>query len=469
MRVLHLSTYDLRGGAARSACHLVQGLRELSCDARMLVKEKSSGDPEVIGAGPPARTFATREREVSLIQRKLIAPHRTSISNTFFSLPAPGWDLGFHPAVQESAVLHLHWVSGFLSPASIAQLQASGRPMVWTLHDARPFTGGCHFTAGCRRFETDCHPCPQLDFIEPPLTGVGLAESLARLHPARITLVAPSRWLASEARRSVLFKNARIEVIPYGTDTAVFRPGRAQARHELGLSPGTVCLLAGADVAGEQRKGFHILGEALALCQRNEKLRQAIVAGKLQIVVFGADRAPLGIDIPARWLGRVDAPADLARWYAASNGFLLPSTEDNLPNTMLESLCCGTPVIGFSAGGIPEAVESGRNGLLAQSGSAAELASLISRFVEDSNLREELQANLDIDHTPHFGLRTQGLRYLALYEQLCQRPVDPVSQVPATGPFEATCAELLRLAKGERAKGRWRKLRHALGPRRSTE
>src|SRR5262249_19568734 len=148
---------------------------------------------------------------------------RTSVSNTFFSLPTPAYDLSRHPLVAEADVIHLHWVATLLSPAGIAQLQRLGKPLVWTLHDQRAFTGGCHFSAACDHYQHECTPCPQLQRDPARLTAAILADSLATVEPG-ITVVCPSRWLADCAQKSALFRKFRIEVIPYGLDVARFRP-----------------------------------------------------------------------------------------------------------------------------------------------------------------------------------------------------------------------------------------------------
>jgi glycosyltransferase involved in cell wall biosynthesis len=450
MRVLHISASDVRGGAARSAYNLLQGLRELRCDAGMLVKEKLSEDDQVFATELANGQLKQVEAELEFIHRKLIIRHRTNISNTCFSLPVLGSDLINHPEVLRSQLLHLHWVTDFLTPNAIGRLQTTGRPLIWTLHDQRAFTGGCHFSAGCRGFESGCDSCPQLDFNEPPLTRASLNESISRIDASKLVVVSPSRWLAEQARRSVFLRDTRIEVIPYGIDTAVFRPGRSQARQELGLSPQTIYLLTGADTTWEQRKGLNILFEAI---------RGIKFSNDVQLVIFGSENPLKGIDVPTRWLGRLDNPEELACWYRASDAFLLPSTEDNLPNTMLEALCCGTPVIGFSVGGIPEAVESGNSGLLADVVSPKSLAQLIRHLIDDKQLRQKLHENLHLDLSPKFGLAAQAQRYLKLYEELAQSPARPAVPTNTKGPFGEVYPALLRAARREQREGRWRKLR----------
>ena len=177
MRVALLSTTDLAGGAARAAFRLLHGLRALDHDCSMLVRKKLSEDRDVcqvaLDDGPLAKQ---REREAGRIRQYCIERNRTALSNTWFSLPIPGYDLARHERIQNADVVHLHWVSEFLSPFGIGKLQDLGKPLVWTLHDQRAFTGGCHYSAGCLRYEQDCLRCPQLREADFALTATNLRE-----------------------------------------------------------------------------------------------------------------------------------------------------------------------------------------------------------------------------------------------------------------------------------------------------
>jgi glycosyltransferase involved in cell wall biosynthesis len=494
MRVVLLSTSDLAGGAARAAFRLMQGLRALDHDCSMLVRQKLSTDkdvhPVVFDEGAAA---SRREREAGRIRQYCIERNRTAISNTWFSLPAPGYDLSHHEKIQSADILHLHWVSQLLSPPGIARLQDLGKPpIVWTLHDQRPFTGGCHFSAGCQRYETDCKACPQLRRTDFGLTEASLDESRECIG-RNVVVACPSRWMSDCAQRSSLFKGTRIVVIPGGVDTNVFKPRRAQARKELGLDPTSVYLLAGADYGEEQRKGFHLLREAVRLNLAQPGFRDAVAAKRIRFLVFGHASPWAGIDLPTLALGRLDSEPALAKVYAASDAFLLPSLEDNLPNTMLESVCSGTPVIGFAIGGLPDVIESGKNGLLVPAGDAGALARAIQDVATNPELRHNLASGCEAQAGSRFGLREQAKRYEQLYKELrpsgqashhgsadipvrqaapqeaedrkVRAPTQPASVQPLA-PFGRSYAtvypRLLKYAKAERSKKRWSKLSRLL-------
>ncbi|MEJ0000267.1 MAG: glycosyltransferase [Verrucomicrobiota bacterium] len=190
------------------------------------------------------------------LSEQFIRHNRSPVTDCFFSLPVPGYDLALHPAVQAADVIHLHWVAGLLSPQAIARLQRLGKPLVWTLHDQRAFTGGCHFSFGCKKYEDSCADCPQLGPKAPCLSSGILAESLQWINPAGVTVATPSRWMAACASLSTLFRHARINLIPNGVDAATFRPrNRAAARESLGLDPKAFYFLFGTDSIQDRRKG----------------------------------------------------------------------------------------------------------------------------------------------------------------------------------------------------------------------
>jgi glycosyltransferase involved in cell wall biosynthesis len=231
----------------------------------------------------------------------------------------------------------------------------------------------------------------------------------------------------------------------------------------LGLDPAAIYLLAGADCGEERRKGFHLLREAVRLSMAEPVFRQAVTEQRVRFLFFGQTSLE-DLGFPAQSLGRVDSEVALAKVYAASDAFLLPSTEDNLPNTMLESLCSGTPVIGFAIGGLPEAVESGRNGLLVAGVDAGLLGRAIEDFAGSAELRAKLAAGCTEELRSRFAMEEQARRHRELYEELLRAkptvaPREPAEaalpMMPFGRAFDAYYPALLRRAKSERLKRRW--------------
>ena len=407
MKILHLSTYDTIGGAARAAMRLHEGLGKIGVASAMLVRRKRT-QLDTVQVAPPLHRW--RWRLWRFIEERCIARNRTRLSNTFFTIGQPAFDLSQHPLVLQSDVLHLHWIGHFQSPATLAALASLGKPMVWTLHDMRPFTGGCHFSAGCDEYTVACEKCPQLRHDPNALTRRNLAAQREAL--GKITVVAPSRWLADCARRSAAFRDCRVEVIPYGINPGEFFPvPQAEARAQLGLEKDRTYVLFGADGSGELRKGA---AELLAAFQRLLAIHPA--PEKLTLLCFGAMNeqfASLGEKTHA--LGYLKTTEQLRLAYSAADVFALPSLEDNLPNTMLESLACGTPVAGFDVGGIPDVVQTGATGALARPGDPQSLATALLEIIRAPSHARALGENGAQRIASHHTARAEAEAYRALY------------------------------------------------------
>src|ERR1041385_8424601 len=259
MKSALISTYDVRDGASIAAHRLNVGLRQLGIDSKMIVLYKNSSDDAVIQferSESPERAF--EEFLLSkVLQTGYIDSHRTDLSNTMFSIPCAGHDLLATPDVYEADVINLHWVAQYQSITSIKRLLDSGKPVVWTLHDQWAFTGGCHYSAGCEGYASNCRPCPQLAEDPAELPAAVLRDQLELFEGASFTLVTPSGWLARTAKRSKLFKNTRTEVIPNSLDTDSFSPvPKSEAKKQFGIESDVITLLFGARDGTEMRKGF---------------------------------------------------------------------------------------------------------------------------------------------------------------------------------------------------------------------
>ncbi|MGA2750888.1 MAG: glycosyltransferase [Verrucomicrobiota bacterium] len=445
MKVIHISSADIQGGANRAAYRLHRALLEAGIKSRMLVRTKGSQDAEISVAS--LEEEAVLAAQARLVQKYFIDSNRASPAGSYFSIPLPGFDLAQDARVQDSDIIHLHWITGLLSPRSIARLQQSGKPVFWTLHDQRAFTGGCHYSAGCGRFQTTCETCPQLARDDWGIARAGLEESRQAMDSRLLTVICPSRWMAEAAIRSDLLSRARVEVIPNCIDTRLFMPGgKREARLELGLAPDKTCFLFGAENCAEQRKGFVDLAQTLRLLPLSDAI---------QFASFGRtadtfDRLPLKV----KSFGHISSDRRLAVLYTAADAFLLPSTEDNLPNTMLEAMACGTPVIGFAIGGLPDVVTP-ETGILVPSGDCRGLADAIRYFKPDARRAARARAMAE-NYSPDVISR----RHIELYAQFqsvpraCPTSSNRLPCLPPGPAFAAVFEPLLQQAR-QRRRGRW--------------
>lgn len=447
MRIVHVSTSDIKGGAARSAYRLHQGLVQSGHDSVMFVRHKSSDDARVIEMPLPPEAAQT----MKLVQEYCIDENRTALSNTHFSIGYPDVDLSQRAEIQSADLIHLHWVSRFQSSQSIRALASLGKPIVWTFHDQRAFTGGCHFSAGCTRYQDECGDCPQLqeDFFQ--LSRAAVLDARDILPTGAITVVCPSRWMADCVRASAAFRNCEVRVVPYGVDTDVFFPRKKKAaRKELELEKKPFVLLFGGDGLLARRKGFPALVEALQLAAQNRKFRERLELRRIVLLCFGGELGPLRKQLPARpiRLGRIDSDEKLAKIYSAADLFLLPSLEDNLPNVMIESLCCGTPGLAFDIGGVPEVIDRNVTGRLVRPGDSAGLAEAIVDLTLRPRRCAKMARKARRSARKRWSNQRQIDSYLSLYHDALHRSprLDAREVEPADSRIAAIFPQLLALA-----------------------
>ena len=413
MRILHVATHESVGGASISAMRLHKALLSQGEDSHVAVLEKEGDDPNVSLLGGRFSRRALRpvvqRIEASLLHVVHARPQYPA--HTTFSV-TPSWNHMRLNRLQKD-VLHLHWVGeGLLTPFSMARLRG---PVVWTMHDTFPFTGGCHFTStGCTRYRGMCGQCPEL--------GSSRVADISRIHwllkrhaimRMRPVIVSPSKEYAERARQSGMLRDCPIEIIPNGLDTNIYRPiPKGQARALLGLPKDGPLILFGAVLAtGDTNKGFDLLNEAL------HRLGAMNWAG-FSAVVFGSVESEAMLPCPAHFLGRLRDPLTLALAYSAADVFVCPSRQENLPNTIMEAMACGTPVVAFSVGGVPDLVEDGITGWLAAPADAVSLAHAISRVLGDSDIVARMGAAARDKAVREYALPVLVRRYLELYERV---------------------------------------------------
>lgn len=277
------------------------------------------------------------------------------------TLPFSDFNVLENLLIKKADIIHLHWVAGMLDYPSF--FKYVNKPVVWTLHDMNPFCGLFHYEA---------------DEIRNREIAMGLDASIKKIkkraigkRQSPVTIVTPSSWLLNEAMNSEIFNDVPALCIPNAVDTNVFAPKSGiNFRSSNGIPEQNVILLFVAQAVTHYRKGFDLLLEAL----------KAVQYLPITLLVLG-NATPLSIDgIDIKYCGSINDDNQLARYYSNADAFIIPSREDNLPNVMLESFACGTPVIGFPVGGIKEHVHDYKTGLLAKEISNEALAATITEF-----------------------------------------------------------------------------------------
>lgn len=412
MRVALLNTFDRQGGAAIATYRLHAGLRAMGADSRMLVQVKDTDDPAVFG--PPSHWRKAFAALRPTLDRMETWPYRNRRSGLFFPAWLPDNIVPRLTAIDPD-VVHLFWLGGgFVRIETLARIQ---RPIVWTLHDMWPFTGGCHYDEDCGRFRAACGSCPMLgSHRESDLSRRIWQRKRDSWRNVPMTVVATSNWIADMARSSTLFGPKRIEVIPNGIDTAKYAPrDRAQARAGFNLPQDKrLILFSAVNATSDRRKGGQLLVQAL------HRLAQSRWGANLELVVVGAS-GPEGVPdlgIKAHYMGYLHDEASQIALYSAADAVVAPSMQENLSNTVMESLACGTPVVAFSVGGMPDMVDHRLNGYLATPFEPDDLAAGIMWLLEDEARHARLAEAARASAVERFALDAIAARYLALYRSM---------------------------------------------------
>lgn len=438
MKVALINTDDFRRGCSRAALRLNEGLNRIGCHSKFLVKHKTSRDPSVLdtwGTSTPLTENVFYCTHV--LQRQHV--EQNMASDTYYAIPYPGYDVSGLDEVLRADLINLHWVTNFQSPVTLRRLFNLGKPVVWTFHDENAYTGGCHSTVGCKKYEAQCSECPQLDYDPCDLARQIFLDKAEAYEGAPLSIVCPSKWLADRTKGSALFAGRRVEVIPNGLDVELFSPmDKAEAKKRLGIPVDSVVLLFGADNAVQKIKGVTELVEALRGCLRETALRAPSIREKLVLLIFGSGNSLFnGLGLPLRSLGMVGSDKELRRAYSAGDVFLLPSLEDNLPNTMLESMACGTPLAAFATGGIPDVVVDGQNGALAPTGDTQGLGRCISSLILNEGLRKEFGQRGRRLIKEQYSLETTARRYEDLFSDLLSSGKGKISANRETAALKA--------------------------------
>ena len=365
MRVAIVSKSDARGGgASRVAEDLAAGLNRIGHHAKHFiahrgVKEFSETLRPLYGSlGKPVH-FGQK------VCRKIGIPDVVP-----FELPI----LAMSDIARDYDAIHFHDLTTAVAPWTVRWLSAR-RPCFWTFHDCSPFTGGCFYPQDCDRFRGRCGEdggCPQIGRF--PTTGTldltGFIQSTkTALHATgRILAIAPSQWMADLAFSSGKLPR-RPCVVANGVDLTAFRPAwdKGALRTALGLPETRPIVLISAGDLRDPRKGFRHAIDALRTVR--DLAPFAVVIGNAETGL----RDAMG-DLDFKAVGYVEGAPALSRWYSAADVFLFCSLADNQPLSILETMACGVPLVGFATGGIPEMVESGITGIVVPQRDAAALA-----------------------------------------------------------------------------------------------
>jgi len=412
MKVCQINTKDVQGGAARAAYRLNSALNKLEgINSVYFVKNDKIQNCKIITYKDDLSFFSRLRRKA--YRKKIRYEHhkfkesksksleiftdaRTPYNDVIEQLPS-GLDL-----------INLHWIAHFVDYKSL--FEACEVPIVWTLHDMNPFTGGCHYNVGCEKYTDECGSCPLLGSnSEKDLSNRiwNIKKSSYKEFNQPFHIVAPSKWLESEIKKSSLLSLFPVHHIPNGIDTSIYYPiEKKLAKEALGIQSSKKVMLFLAESSDNKRKGYNYLSNAL------EEIRNV---NDVFFLSAGKNKPDLNSDIGHLHVGYVDDNSLLRLIFSASDIFVIPSLQDNLPNTVLEAMACGTPVIGFDIGGIPDMIEHKESGLLVENIDSLELKYAIDYMIENDEKRKKMGKRSFEIIQERFTQDRQARAYMELY------------------------------------------------------
>lgn len=413
MKITIINTSDRTGGAAIAANRLFEALLDRGYDVSMLVNHKTLDHQRIVTVNKSnlARRIAFLRFAMERLWFFFFKKDRSVLFA--FSPGLFGRDISRHALVRDADIIHLHWINGgFLSNRTLKKLMSLNKPIVWTFHDMWAFTGGCHYSLDCTYFQTGCHDCHYLKNPGNPDLSTRYFRVKERLYEhASFSIITCSAWLKSQVLASRLLKHMPVQHIRNLVDLGQFHQlDKREVREELGLPADSRLVLFGAMNIADTRKGFNYFREALEILHKEE--------ADIEILLFGKSSPAIMEGIPFRIhdMGVIRSEEEMVKIYNAADMFVIPSVQDNLPNTIVEAHACGTPVVGFDMAGIPEMIDHRKNGYLAKAASAEDLASGIRWLSNEADLplmRKNARTRAEQQYDP--GIIVD--EHLALYKK----------------------------------------------------
>lgn len=421
LKVLHLVAGELSGGAARGAYWLHQAQRVAGIDSILMTSARNDlGDSSVISL---TKSFWQKLKFILISQLngllKLVYKDR---KNLIFSTGFEGADFTKHPAYKSADIVHLHWINGLVSMRTLRKVD---KPVVWTMRDMWPLTGGCHYAMECEKYRTGCGSCPQLGSQSKyDLSRLVVANKRKSLNNG-MRLVGISEWLSSCAKDSYMFSGFKVDTIANNIDTNQFFPvDRKSAREILGLPSNKKIILVGATSITDFYKGYDLFIESI----------NSLYLSDIHIAIFGNTnkQALEKIGIKYTSLGYLVDVISLRLAYAAADVFVAPSRMEAFGKTLIEAMACGTPVVCFDATGPKDIVTHKVTGYKAQPFDPADLAAGIKWVVDQPQdkyvqlCQQARQRAMDV-----FGSHVAVEQYKRLYFDLLGQPENRAQLNPA--------------------------------------
>lgn len=404
MKIAFFNRHAVKGGAAIATSRLFRGILDSGVNAKFFHSHDNISDETYVDISSRGQ-FTTR-----LLNNARLFGYKKDKSQLFSQCLNSGVDLSrfkqFNPDI-----INMFWMGD--SFLSIKQISAFTQPVVWTLHDMWPLTGGCHYDLDCGRFQFGCGFCPILKSDRNSDLSKLVFQRKLELSKINLTLVATSMWMKSAISSSPLFYDRDVELIYNGFDVDYFSPlDKDEARSRLSLDQSKKYILFTAhNPNGDQRKGLLYLAESLKYLE--PKLRS-----DLTLLVVGSEKSDMELGENVIYFEHTDSFELQKCLYSASDVLIAPSVQENLSNAVIEAQLCGLPTIAFEIGGMRDIIMSGLNGILAPTISSRALAKSITDYFIHPEFSKISSVHARRISSTKFCIRTATNNYLDLYHKI---------------------------------------------------
>ncbi|ACB51447.1 glycosyl transferase, group 1 [Crocosphaera subtropica ATCC 51142] len=404
MKVLHINQSDIMGGAAIAGYRLHQALLNSGVDSRLFVAETNLDDPRI-------REIPQKRRTQDLL-RNISDPLGLNFVNIVSTFLMPQ-----DPFFQEAEIVNFHNIHrGYFNYLALPQL-TKNKPGVFVLHDMWTFTGHCVYSYDCDRWKIGCGQCPYPETypsINRDNTHVEWRLKQWLYQQSNLSVVSPSRWLIEQVQQSPLLQNLPLHHIPHGIDTEAYQPlDPEMCRAALGIPTHKKVLMFVADLLQDYRKGSDLLLEALSQLPDSLKVDTILLTLGLGSESFWSSCGLASINMGVVRNDRLKSVI-----YSAADLFVFATRADIFGLVLQESMACGTPMISFKIGGVPDLVRPGITGYLAEPENSQDLCQGIIYLLEDNTLRQQMSQHCRDIALNEYSLDKQAQRYLEVYNKI---------------------------------------------------
>ena len=411
MKIIHLNYSDASGGAARATYRIHRSLIKKGITSEMWVNKKSSEDWTV--KEPKSKFFKVLSELNPRLMRyvtKILLETKNKIVHSISIMPSTWVKLINN---SDADIIHLHWIQNEM--LSIKDLSKIKKPIVWTLHDMWPFCGAEHFTTD-KRWSEGYNANNRPDYESGFDLNRWTWQRKKKYWKTSLQIITPSEWLEQCVGKSILMKNWPVTVVPNPIDTDSWKPlDKKLSRDCLNLPQKTKLLLFGAaGGTSDYRKGFDLIQDSLKLTHNK--------VNNTMLLIFGQSKpdTPIDFGLPVHYMGNLQDEISLQCVYNAADVMLIPSRQDNLPNTAVEAHACGVPVVAFDIGGLSDIVKHQQTGYLAKAFDVADFARGINWILEN-NKKLKLAENARNQIKNNFSTEIIANKYIDIYDLLLKK------------------------------------------------